>query len=316
MSRHTLSRRTGPTLVAALVGLALAGLGTTEARAHAGLHRDIERATRAIESDPESPDLYARRAHYYRLGGHLDQSLADLERGRELDPENLAVTVGLGLTLSALGRDAEAEAELNRFLSAGGRSVRAYSERAAVRARNGRFQEAIEDYTEAIKMKRDVELYVRRGALQEARGDLEAAALGYSDGFQNLGGAVTLRLALIRVETDRGEYDSALTYIDEELQRVPVKTNWYLHRADVLRAAGRTAEAELALNQALTEANQVIEKRATGIHLFSRAKVYVALGRTDLAKDDLEDVLLKSPRFSEAQELMQELEAQATTQED
>ena len=303
-------------LLVALVCLTLVGLGPPEARAHPGLHIDIERATRSIESDPENAENYARRAHYYRLGGHLEESLADLEHGSELEPGNLAVVLGLGLTLSALGRDTEAEAELNRFISTGGISVRAYSERGAVRARNGRFQDAIADYTKAIEIQRDVELYLRRGALQEAIGELEAAALGYSEGLRDLGGAVTVRLALIRVETDRGEYDSALAYIDEELKRVPVKTNWYLRRAEVLQAAGKTSEAELALSQALAEANQVIEKRATGIQLFSRAKVYVALGRTDLAREDLVAVLLKAPRFTEAREMLEQLEAQGTSQED
>jgi len=303
-------------LIVALVCLALLGLGATEARAHAGLHRDIERATAAIESDPENAELYARRAHYLRLGEHYEKSLADLERGRELDPENQSVTVGLGLTLSAMGRDAEAEAALNRFISAGGRSVPAYSERAAVRARGGRYQEAVDDYSKALEIQRKVELYLTRGALQEAHGDLDAAAAGYREGFESLGGAVTLRLALIRVETNRREFDAALALIDEALEQVPVKTDWYLRRADVLQAAGKTQEAGSALTQALAEANRVVEKRATGIHLFSRAKVYVALGRTNEAKQDLEFVLLKSPRFVEGLELMAQLEAQETTQED
>jgi tetratricopeptide (TPR) repeat protein len=306
----------GPGLLAVLIGLVLGGLGPTGARAHPGLHVDVERATVAIKASPDNPELYARRAHYYRLGEHYEESLADLEHGRQLDPENLTVALGMGLTLSAMGRDAEAEAELNRFISAGGRAMHAYSERAAIRARSGRFEEAIEDYATAIEIQPDIELYLLRGSLQEGRGDLAAAAEGYLDGFRTLGNAVTLRLAMIRVETERGRYASALAYVDEELERVPVKTNWYLRRAEVLSVAGRTAEAELALNRALAEANHVIEKRATGIHLFSRAKVYAAMGDYDLAKQDLKSVLLKSPRFSDARDLLDQLEAQGTTQED
>jgi tetratricopeptide (TPR) repeat protein len=301
---------------AALVCLALWGVGPTEVRAHPGLHVDIERATAAIAQNPDNADLYARRAHYYRLGGHFDESLADLMHARELKPDNMAVALGLGLTLSALGRDEEAEVELNRVIATGSSSWRAYAERAEIRARGGRFQEAIDDYSAAIEIQRDIELYLRRGALQEAQGDLDAAVRGYFEGFEQLGGAVTLRLALIRCETQRGKYDSALAYIEQEMQRVSVKTNWYLREAEVLRAAGRIEEATLALDLALAEANQVMEKRATGIHLFSRAKVYAAMGRTEEAKKDLEDVLFKSPRFSEAQQLLDQLEAQDTTQED
>lgn len=302
-------------LVGALVW-ALATFGAIEVGAHPGLDRDVERATEAIAQDPENAALYANRAYYLRLGEHLDESLADLEKGYELEPANQAVAVGLGLTLSAMGRDAEAEAALTRFLGAGGRSVPAYAGRAAIRARAGKFEEAIQDYTAALEIQRDVELYLARGALQEATGDLDAAAAGYHDGFETLGGAVTLRLALIRVETGRGNYDSALGLVDEELQRVPVKTTWLLRKSEVLRAAGETEDADRTLNQALTEANQMIEKRATGIQLLSRAKVYMAMGRRDLAREDLEVVLQKSPRFAEARELLEQLEAHDILQED
>jgi tetratricopeptide (TPR) repeat protein len=285
-------------------------------RADPGLHHDIQRATEAIQQYPDNVELYARRAHYYRLAGQLEDSLNDLLVGRDLAPDNLSVSLGLGMTYSAMGRDIEAKAELDRFIRTGGGMVRAFAERAAIHARNDRIQEAIEDYTRAIELRRDVEFYLNRGALQERHGDLDAAARGYLDGFQNLGGAVLLRLALIRVETARGNYDSALALIEPELNRVRVKTNWYLRKAEVLEAAGRTAEANLTLGQALAEANQVMEKRATGIHLFSRAQLYAAMGRTAEAKQDLEQVLLKSPRFAEARQLMEQLEAQGTTQED
>ena len=45
-------------------------------------------------------------------------------------------------------------------------------------------------------------------------------------------------------------------------------------------------------------------ERATGIHLVSRAKALLALGQTQRAASDLEAALDKSPRFTEAQELL------------
>jgi tetratricopeptide (TPR) repeat protein len=309
-------KRVGPAWLCALVCLALLpGLGSFELRAHPGLERDIERVTGELEASPDNVELYVRRAHYYRLHEEYDPSLADLDRARELDGENLSVALGRGLTLSAMGRDEEAEAALDFFIGGGGRSVPAFAGRAEIRSRAGRLDEAIGDYTLALEIQRDVDVYLARGTLQEAKGDLTAAAAGYEDGLKHLGGAVTLRLALIRVETARKEYASALELIDAELEQVPVKTEWYLRRAQVLDAAGRAEESRQALELALAEADRVIALRSSGIHLYSRAQVYLALGRLEDARVDLNDVLIKSPRFSRARELLDQVEAESTRQD-
>jgi len=298
-----------------VVALACLALGSAEARAHPGLHHDIERMTVAIAADPYNVNLYVGRAHYYRLQGDFDASLSDLDLALELDGKSLDVALGRGLTLSAMGRDAEAEAALNSFVAGGGASVPAFAGRAEIRARAGRLDEAIADYTRALEVQRDIDVYLTRGALQEAKGDLAAAAAGYEDGLAQLGGAVTLRLALIRVETARGGYEPALQLIDKELREVPVKTEWYLRRAKVLEAAGRTEESRQALDLALTEADRVIGMRSSGIHLSSRAQVYLALGRLEDARLDLNEVLLKSPRFIRARDLWDQIEAVSTRQE-
>jgi len=303
-------------LFCGLLCLVLAALGASAVPAHPGLHHDIEAASKAIAADPDNAELYARRAHYLRLSAQYDQSLADLEKGKEIDPSSNAVRLGLGLTLSALSRDAEAEASLNEFIESGGRVVPAFTGRAEIRARDGRIVDAIADYTSALDIQQKLDTYLARGALQEQAGDLNAAAEGYAEGLESLGGAVTMRLALIRVQNEQGRFDEALELIDRELQRAPVKTDWYLSRAQVLESAGRTAEARATIVQALAEANRVIALRATGIHMFTRAKVYMALGRTDEARQELAEVLAKSPRFSEALELLAQLDATDPARED
>jgi tetratricopeptide (TPR) repeat protein len=299
--------------------LLLLGVGllfSAPAGAHPGLHHDIDRVTEAIAKEPKNADLYVQRAHYYRLLTKFEESLADLDKAKKLDADNLYIPLGRGLTLSGMGRYEEAEAELTRFIETGPASVPAYAERANIRARSGRLAEAIVDLTKAIELQREVGLYLARGALQEAIGALDAAAAGYRDGLTHLGGAVTIRLALIRVETQRKQYDAALKLIDEVVAAVPVKTDWYLRRAEVLKVAGRDQEAQRALELALSEANRVLKKRTTGIHLYARAKVYAALGQADEARQDLQAVLLKSPRFVQARELLEQLDGQGTRQED
>ena len=288
------------------LGSMLIALAATAAGAHPGLHHDIAAVCEAIEREPRKADLYVDRAYLERLGEEFDAALADLAEARKLEPGNLRVAAELGMTYSALGRDREADTELTAFVRNGG-TAPTFAERAKVRVRLGRLSDAVADYAAAIALKPDIEYYLSRGALQESLGEHAAAAQGYEDGRVKLGDAVTLDLALIRVETARGRYARALALIDRQLAAAPVKTDWYLRRADVLAAAGRAAEARADRQTALREADAAVEASGSGMHLYARARAQAALGQTDAAKRDLEMVLQKSPRFADAREMLAKL---------
>ena len=282
---------------------ALAWVAATVAFGHPGLHHDIAKATAAIALEPARSDLYVERAFLFRLDEEYQAALGDLDEARRLDPANLRVAAERGMTLSALGRDAEAYVELTRFVRHGGTAA-TFTERAEIQVRLGRRREAIADYSAAIALDPNVESYVDRGALQESLGEWAAAAAGYRDALARLGDAVTIDLALIRAETARGRYDAALEVVDFELAGAAVKADWYLKRAEVLSAAGRAAEAVGAREKALRAADDAVEQNGNGMHLLSRAKVRMALGQLEGAKQDLELVLMKSPRFAEAREML------------
>jgi tetratricopeptide (TPR) repeat protein len=165
----------------------------------------------------------------------------------------------------------------------------------------------VADYAAALAAQPEIDWYVERGLLQESLGLLPDAAQGYRDGLARVGDAVVLELALIRVESARGRYDAARQIVDRQLAQAPVKTDWYLRRADLQEAGGNALQARQDRERALEEANQALERNATGIHLLSRARAQAALGRTDDARRDLQVVLQKSPRFTEARELLDEL---------
>ncbi len=169
------------------LGRAFAGFGAV----HPGLDHDIERATQLVADNPNQADSLVKRGHLYRLNGRLVESLADLDRARQLDPQDRWVGLQRGLTLSAMGRDQEAEAELDRFLR-GGPGTLAYTERGRIRARTGRTLLAIADLTSAIGMRPDVDSYLLRGRLQVSLGLLAEAVAGYREGWSRLGGAFLL----------------------------------------------------------------------------------------------------------------------------
>jgi tetratricopeptide (TPR) repeat protein len=293
--------------------LVLSLMGMVEpVAAHSDVDPEIAEVTAKLADQPDNVALLLRRGRLYRFNGHLIESLNDLERAWLLDQENRQVALARCRTLVALGREGEAEAALNQYLQgeAGVSRVVALVERAHLYARTGRANLALADFSEALPLYPTVELYVARGHLQEEVGQLADAAAGYREGLSRLPHATILRRELIRVEIAQGHYSEALPLIDQELASAAVKTDWYLRRAEVLSALGQTAAADTARAQALAECNRAFAKRPTALHRVARAKVYLALGQLEAAKEDLRLAVQAAPRFTEAQDLLKKLEAQ------
>jgi len=275
--------------------------------AHPGLHHEIEAVSRKLALAPDRVDLLLERGRLHRLDDDPVAALDDLRLAQALDPSGMGIALELGLTLSTLGLDVAAEEELSRHIEGGEGFPDAYAGRARLRARGGRFDAAIRDYSAALLRSDDLDLYLARGSLQEELGRLDDAAEGYRRGLARMNGAVSLRLPLIRVEVGRQRYDAALALIDQVLPDAAVKTQWYLRRADVLDAAGRADESRVQREEALAEADRILRRRTTAINLVGRARAYVALGRLDEARQDLLDALDKAPHFDAARTLLEQL---------
>jgi tetratricopeptide (TPR) repeat protein len=306
-SRHARGSRVAR--VSTCLTVLLASLGIAEdAVAHPGPHHDIERLTSMIDRQPDAIGLRLERAMNYRWAGQYEESLVDCGHVRMLDPENRDVCLQRGLTFSAMKRDVEAERELSRFLEGGPGLFEAFAERGRIRERGGRHKLALSDYSAAIALERNVSLYLERGRLQELLEMWDAAAAGYRDGLVHRRGAVKILSALIRVEVARGRPEAALELIDQELGRSPIRTHWYLRRAEVFEASGQVKEARSERMRALKEANRLLRSRPNALNLYSRAQVNAALGRTADARRDLQSALAKLPRLTAARELLEELD--------
>ena len=297
----------------ACLALALGSLGVVQpATAHPGLDPEIEKITEQLIRDPDNVDLLIRRGQAYRSNGKFLESLLDLERAWLRNRDNRPVAFHRAMTLSALGRDKEAEAALDSFLQdeADPKRVFALAERAHIRARTGRVEQAIADYTSTIQLHPTIELYLKRGQLQESLGKPEAAAAGYHEGLATLGDAILLKKGLIRVQIAQQQYGEALALVNDEIARSSVKTPWYMQQAKILALMGQSDPSRLAYEQALSDANRVLAKRPTALQLLARAEIYQAMGRMEDAKRDLRAAIQKAPSFTEANDLLKKLENQ------
>ena len=125
----------------------------------------------------------------------------------------------------------------------------------------------------------------------------------YEDGLGKTGGAVSVRLALVRVERARGHADRAIALVDEVLSTAQFKADWLLVRADAYEALGQKREASRDRASALVESTEKLSRKPTDLARLTRARALLALGRRDEALVEIERVREKPGHVSEADDL-------------
>jgi hypothetical protein len=70
---------------------------------------------------------------------------------------------------------------------------------------------------------------------------------------------------------------------------------------------GQSGQAQDDLEAALAEANRVLGRKITPMHLLSRAKVLIAMARFGDARSDLESCVELVPGFPECRRLLETL---------
>ena len=296
--------------------LLLCLVGGGELVAHDGIHIDIDKITAQIAAEPAPrADLYLLRARLLRHHGKPTEALADCDRAAALlsekDQSWLAraeVPLERGLVLLALERADEALPHLDHVIeTAESRYPDAYDARAQIRHAKGELDGALDDADRAFRASPTPDRALRRGSWWEERGLLERAAASYRESIERLGPSRLVQDRWISVEIARGEYESALALIEEELARAAVKTIWLLRRAEVYGAAGNAERRNRELDAALEEANRVLARRRLPVHLVVRAEVHVARGDLDAAEQDVRDALAAVPNYPKARQLLESI---------
>jgi tetratricopeptide (TPR) repeat protein len=270
------------------------------AGAHRGLRHDIEQVTAQLLPAPQA-ELLLRRAALYRRQGAHESSLADLDRAAALGADPAQTVLERGLTLAAMGADADAITALSRSL-AHRPSWPALVARARAHARLDRAVAAEADFDAALALRPHVEVFLERGRLQQRVGRLDAAAAGYRAALNALGPAEGVLEALVGLELGRGRPQAALPIIEQALARGPT-VSWLLKRAEAQQGAGAAADRAVTLARALELADRAVTRRPSAINLVLRARVRLALGATSDARRDALAALSRAPRYAPARAL-------------
>ena len=171
----------------------------------------------------------------------------------------------------------------------------AYNNRGNAHAGNGQFEQAIEDYDEAIKLDPNyTKALNNRGVVYEKTGDYDRAIKDF-DAAINIDPNYSVALAN-RAETfqKRGDYPSALKDFDQAIQLQPTLRALWNERCWTHAIVGE-------LQAALADCNEAIRLEPNVAATFdSRGFTYLKLGQWDLAIADYNSALQIEPKLPSA----------------
>lgn len=222
-------------------------LGT--ACGHGDLHLQIEQITAQIRQTPQDVALYLRRARLHHLHEAWPEAAADFDQAEVLVPTLDAIHLGRGQMLLAAGRLTEAQTELDKFLAEKPQHVTGLITRARIELRRGQPSSAAADFLRALELSPhpEPELYVECAqSLATPDADtrhLQEAVAVLDRGLAKLGPLPSLGLPALDLELRLGRFDAALERIQRLSATAPRQETWLARRGDVLRQAGRMAEA-------------------------------------------------------------------------
>lgn len=247
-----------PTCCVAVLAALVAGSLPAAARAHGDVHDRIECVTRLISARPEAASLYLRRAELHRNHGDWPAALADVQRAVERGAPPADTSLLRGLVLADAGSRTSALEELDASIAATPTAA-ALTARASVVASLGRTEEAAIDLAEAIERaapaQPDIYLELSRLLASPPLERPEEALRCIELGIERLGSSPAFVQEAIALERCLGDYSSALRRTDALLATMKRKERGLVLRGDVLREAGRKAEAAASYLQALGALN-------------------------------------------------------------
>ena len=221
--------------------------------AHGDLHDQILAITRAIASAPADATLYLQRGELHRAHHAPRRARADYDRALALDPSLDAARLARARLLVEIGSATQAGPDLEAFLARHPGHVDATLVRARARRARGDMPGAVADYDMVLAAAPDPDRGLERARLVAATGldaDRQRAVAGLDALMARLGPVVTLELEAVALLVRSGDYTAAIARVDAAIARTPRADRWIVRKADLLRHAGRTAEARQAYHDA------------------------------------------------------------------
>lgn len=219
---------------------------TTSACAHGDYHEVVAEIESALKKEPENAELHFRLAVACEEHGEWSSALVALERAERLAPGKHPVALVQGLALAKGGQWQAAEAVLSEYLTAHPSHAKALTERARVRLKLKRQDEALRDFQTVLKSARDpeMEVFLETAELWVSTGDRAEAAKVLNDGIARLGPHPELLERALEMAVVEDQFEVAMGHLEVLKQTSPQPQAWMARKARLLAQAGRRDEAQ------------------------------------------------------------------------
>jgi putative PEP-CTERM system TPR-repeat lipoprotein len=231
----------------------------------------------ALQKDPSHAQARFELGSIYLAVGELPGALKEFERaldlgisGEEIEAGILEAKLGLGRHAEVLGTIGERQPVPPRLLSIKGRAQlqagqenegravleealrqdptldRAYVALARLDLGHGHLTGAADRIEQGLRLATPTrEIWLAKGDIEEARGDLTAARAAFEQAAQFEAADQTAEVGIVRVMLASNEFDEAREYLDDRLRRHPQDPgfNFYLGALELSQADPEAAQA-------------------------------------------------------------------------
>jgi eukaryotic-like serine/threonine-protein kinase len=202
----------------------------------------------------ELPEVQLAIGDFNRRTGSYDEALADFQRVIMRDPNNIDAQIGLGETLSSLGRTADAEQAFRRAIEIRPACWSCYNELGSFLNDHSRYGEAADAWRKVTELTPDnVWGYMNVGVVYFNQGKFDEAGAYFRRGLEVDPDNPDVYSNLGTVSYFLGKFDDAAQYCQKAISLRPRKYDYWGNLADAYRMISSDADkARDAYKQAIS----------------------------------------------------------------
>jgi tetratricopeptide (TPR) repeat protein len=257
-------------------------------------------ARRAVDLAPRDAAVRATLALSLDWSGDPEGAAAEARRSIDLDPDLADSHAYLAETYIDRYQLAEAQRESDRALTLDAAAVEPLRVHAYLLEAQGRYQQAIAAYQDAIKATpKFAHLYFALGNVYRAVGQIDDAATSFHQALTLAPNDARSLTGLAQGYMGQGDYSAAISYLQDAVQADPSYSTAQGQLGSAYYFAGDLADAQQPLEQAIQ-----LEKNADRLTTYHHVLgwVYLGLSRIDQAESEFQAALAVNPKMEGAQQ--------------
>lgn len=215
--------------------------------AHGPVHESIIRLTKEIEAAPDSAQLYLQRGQFYQVDEDFDNAFSDYTQAKVLAPNLRIIDLQFAKLFAAYNYPISGLIYVNQYLTHQPQNLDGLMSRAAIYTQLGKDSLAVLDFEYAIAQAQhpvpEYYLDISKAVLAADSTNFEDAIKWLHKGEQTLGFNIVLRSHSIDLALLQNDYEQAIGYVDQILEKMKRKEKWLLKKAEIYEAANLQKEA-------------------------------------------------------------------------